>query len=63
MVWDFFEKLPIQKDIQRELLKRLDFSSFLDESKEISTNNVHKLHYYISIIDEASLIDPYYWKM
>jgi len=61
-VWDFVQKLPIQEDIKKEFLERKDFSELLDGDTSLSNSNIYKLYYYLSVIMNISVKDPYYLK-
>jgi antitoxin component HigA of HigAB toxin-antitoxin module len=62
-VWDFTQKLPIQEDMKKEFFERRDFSDILDGDKALHNSNIFKLHYYLTIISDLYIADPYYLKM
>ena len=62
-VWDFTQKLPLQEDMKREFFERRDFTQILEGESSLSDSNIYKFYYYLSLINNLSIIDPYFSKM
>ena len=62
-VWDFTQKLPFQEDIKQEFFERKDFGEILPGESSLSDSNIYKFYYYLSLINNLSITDPYFNKM
>jgi len=62
-IWEFFQKLPFQELYKEEFIQRNDFANLLDGDITLTNTNAHRFHYYLSIIQDLCVQDPYYWKL